>query len=56
MGRKAKLKKIKKEADRPSENKSKSTQFVEKIGEFGYRLENSQRSPELPNRRREPEI
>jgi hypothetical protein len=56
MGRKAKLKKIKKEAASPLENESEPTKFVKKISEFGYRLQNIQRSPELPDRKREPEI
>ncbi len=56
MGRKAKLKKIRREADsQPPSPKPEAnfepTQFVEQLKTQGYQLRQSQRSPELPEQK-----
>ncbi len=61
MGRKAKLKKIRKET---VENPTSSdltqaddpTKFVQQLRKQGYNLQQIQRSPELPNQKVEPQI
>jgi hypothetical protein len=62
MGRKLKLKKERKERiqdsknDLTHENEFKPTEFVREVQNFGYKFTNLDRSPQLPDLKREPEI
>lgn len=62
MGRKSKIKKERKEIamqpklENPPEKKLKSTEFVREIQKFGYQLSHLERSPQLPEHKREPEL
>ena len=58
MGRKAKLKKLRRElkANPATETSSNSTQFVDQLGKLGYQLDRSERSPEVPTQKIEPQL
>ncbi len=58
MGRKAKLKKLRREikANPPTETSAKSTHFVDRLGKLGYQLDQIERSPEVPNQKIEPQL
>ncbi|MBE9166888.1 hypothetical protein IQ238_04840 [Pleurocapsales cyanobacterium LEGE 06147] len=58
MGKKAKIKKRRKESSKTSEsnNKYESTQFVKQLTKLGYQLEQIERSPEVPAERTEPQL
>ena len=61
MGRKAKLKKIRQEKKQSlSESqripKADSNQFIQELERQGYQLKRIERSPEIPEKRREPEV
>jgi hypothetical protein len=62
MGRKSKIKKERKEislqpkSELPPEKKLKSTEFVREIQKFGYQISKLERSPQLPEHKREPEV
>lgn len=58
MGKKAKIKKIRKESAKISEtnNQYESTQFVEQLTKLGYQLEQIERSPEVPTEKTEPQL
>ena len=58
MGRKSKIKQARKQkAQQPtSEVAQDSNSFVEQLGKQGYQLNNIQRSPELPNKKIDPQI
>ncbi|HEY9813763.1 MAG TPA: hypothetical protein V6D31_09535 [Candidatus Sericytochromatia bacterium] len=61
MGRKAKLKKIRKETVEPPTSLDLTqaddpTKFVQQLGKQGYNLQQIQRSPELPNQKVDPQV
>lgn len=58
MGKKAKLKKLRRELKANPETKKTAspTQFVEELNQLGYQLEQIERSPELPNKHIEPSL
>ncbi|MGK7877370.1 MAG: hypothetical protein AB4426_29955 [Xenococcaceae cyanobacterium] len=64
MGRKAKLKKIRREAiaqsgaSSQSQNQTDSdpNKFVQQLERQGYQLGQIERSPELPEQRRKPQV
>lgn len=58
MGKKAKIKKIRKESLKISEidNQYESTQFVEQLTKLGYQLKQIERSPEVPTEKTEPQL
>ena len=58
MGRKAKLKKLRRESKNnpATEKQSSSTQFVEELNQLGYQLKEIQRSPEVPKKNIEPQL
>lgn len=58
MGRKAKLKKIRRELKfTPQEStESQSDNFIKQVEKTGYRMKNLQRSPEIPTDNIEPEL
>ncbi len=58
MGKKAKIKKIRKESSKISEinNQYKSTQFVKQLTQLGYDLGQTKRSPEVPKDKTEPQL
>ncbi len=58
MGRKAKLKKIRRElkATPQESTESQSDNFIKKVEKTGYRMKNLQRSPEIPTDNIEPEL
>jgi hypothetical protein len=63
MGKKSKLKKERKEkslslpkTDLDPDKNLKSTEFVREIQNFGYQFAKLDRSPQLPEHKREPEI
>ena len=58
MGRKAKLKKLRRElkTNPKTEKQSSSTQFVEHLSKLGYQLKEIQRSPEVPKKNIEPQL
>lgn len=58
MGKKAKLKKLRRELKANPETKktSSSTQFVEELNQLGYQLKQIERSPEVPNNHIEPKL
>ena len=58
MGKKAKLKKLRRElkANPNTKTNSAPTQFVEELDRLGYQLEKIKRSPEVPNKHIEPRL
>ncbi|MBE9127329.1 MULTISPECIES: hypothetical protein [unclassified Coleofasciculus] len=60
MGRKAKLKKIRREmaSQEPSEPEvnSEPTNFVNQLEKQGYQLDQAERCPELPEQRKNPQL
>ena len=58
MGRKAKLKKLRREltTNPATEKPSSSTQFVEHLNKLGYQLKDIKRSPEVPKQNIEPQL
>lgn len=61
MGRKAKLKKIRQEKKQsfPESQripKADPKQFIRELEKQGYQLKQIERSPEIPEERREPEV
>jgi hypothetical protein len=58
MGKKARIKKIRKESSKisPTNNQYESTQFVEQLTKLGYQLEQIERSPEVPIDKTEPQL
>jgi hypothetical protein len=56
MGRKAKLKKLKKEANHLENNSLDNREFVKKIEDQGYNFKQIRRSPEIPTEHIEPQI
>lgn len=58
MGKKSRLKKMRKESDSSETQKIQrdSTQFVEQLEKLGYRLKQIQRSPDVPQQNIEPKI
>lgn len=58
MGRKAKLKKLRRElqTNPETEKQSSSTQFVKELNKLGYQLKEIQRSPEVPKENIEPQL
>jgi hypothetical protein len=56
MGRKAKLKKIRKTNPSQESTKSDPTQFVKELQRQGYELKQIERGPEIPETKIEPQI
>ena len=58
MGKKAKLKKLRRELKATPNTKTNSspTQFVEELDRLGYQLDRIKRSPEVPNKQIEPQL
>ena len=58
MGKKAKLKKLRRElkANPPTKESSPSTQFVEQLHQLGYQFRQIERSPEVPTKKIEPQL
>ncbi len=58
MGRKAKLKKMRREFKaNPTDNtKTDSDNFIKQVEKTGYRLQNIERSPEVPKDNIEPQL
>ncbi len=58
MGKKAKIKKIRKKSSKISatNNKYEPTQFVKQLTKLGYQLEQIERSPEVPTEKTEPQL
>ncbi len=55
MGRRAKLKKIRKEQQQKPKAAS-SDNFIQELGKQGYNLSEIQRSPEVPEDKPEPQV
>lgn len=58
MGKKAKLKKLRRELKtNPSNDRSSPpTQFVEQLHQLGYQFKQIERSPEVPTKKIEPQL
>ena len=58
MGKKAKLKKLRRElkANSATETPFTSTQFVEQFNKLGYQLGQIERSPDVPTEKIEPKL
>lgn len=55
MGRKAKLKKIRREREEEVKGREPNN-FVGELGKQGYQFENIQRSPEVPEQKVDPQV
>ncbi len=58
MGKKAKLKKMRRELKATSQEHTKTNtdNFIKQVEKTGYRLQNIQRSPEVPRDNVEPQL
>ncbi|MDJ0678555.1 MAG: hypothetical protein QNJ18_01670 [Xenococcaceae cyanobacterium MO_167.B52] len=58
MGKKAKLKKMRRELKAKSQEHTKpnTDNFIKQVEKTGYRLQNIQRSPEVPRDNVEPQL
>ncbi len=58
MGKKAKLKKMRRELTAKSQEPTKpnTDNFIKQVEKTGYRLQNIQRSPEVPRDNVEPQL
>ena len=57
MGRKAKLKKVRKsQADSSNSPQTNPNQFVKNLERQGYSLKNLERAPDVPQKRVDPQV